>query len=166
MSIWFMYQNWPYYLIDHADSLLLFVWLRVEACCSCIDTLVSGSPILRNGRIVGAVTRVLVNEPTWGYGILLKICWTRQDINNGRGFCPCHFTFIEQPKSDYRYRTPPDLAPTAFLLAEKSCRMLPLRQCPRSNRLRWRVDTSTFCHPVRREQARKREVLLGSSHPR
>ena len=32
----------------------------------------SGSPILQNGRLVGAVTHVLVNEPTAGYGILIE----------------------------------------------------------------------------------------------
>jgi stage IV sporulation protein B len=32
----------------------------------------SGSPILQNGRIVGAVTHVFVNDPTKGYGILLE----------------------------------------------------------------------------------------------
>ncbi|MBM6938091.1 SpoIVB peptidase [Pseudoflavonifractor phocaeensis] len=32
----------------------------------------SGSPILQNGRIVGAVTHVLVNDPTQGYGILME----------------------------------------------------------------------------------------------
>jgi len=32
----------------------------------------SGSPILQNGRIVGAVTHVLVNDPTKGYGIFIE----------------------------------------------------------------------------------------------
>lgn len=32
----------------------------------------SGSPILQNGRVVGAVTHVLVNDPTQGYGILAQ----------------------------------------------------------------------------------------------
>lgn len=32
----------------------------------------SGSPILQNGRIVGAVTHVLVNDPSRGYGILIE----------------------------------------------------------------------------------------------
>lgn len=32
----------------------------------------SGSPIIQNGRIVGAVTHVLVNEPTKGYGIFIE----------------------------------------------------------------------------------------------
>ena len=32
----------------------------------------SGSPILQNGRIVGAVTHVLVNDPTTGYGIFIE----------------------------------------------------------------------------------------------
>ena len=29
----------------------------------------SGSPILQNGRLVGAVTHVMVDDPTTGYGI-------------------------------------------------------------------------------------------------
>jgi len=32
----------------------------------------SGSPILQNGRLVGAVTHVLVSDPTQGYGILAE----------------------------------------------------------------------------------------------
>ena len=32
----------------------------------------SGSPILQNGRRVGAVTHVLVKDPTKGYGILAE----------------------------------------------------------------------------------------------
>lgn len=32
----------------------------------------SGSPILQDGKIVGAVTHVLVNDPTKGYGIFLE----------------------------------------------------------------------------------------------
>lgn len=32
----------------------------------------SGSPILQDGRLVGAVTHVLVNDPTTGYGIFIE----------------------------------------------------------------------------------------------
>ena len=32
----------------------------------------SGSPILQNGKIVGAVMHVLVNEPAKGYGIFIE----------------------------------------------------------------------------------------------
>ena len=32
----------------------------------------SGSPVIQNGRIVGAVTHVLVNDPTKGYGIFIE----------------------------------------------------------------------------------------------
>jgi stage IV sporulation protein B len=32
----------------------------------------SGSPILQNGKLVGAVTHVLVNDPTTGYGIFME----------------------------------------------------------------------------------------------
>jgi stage IV sporulation protein B len=32
----------------------------------------SGSPIIQNGKIVGAVTHVLVADPTMGYGIFIE----------------------------------------------------------------------------------------------
>lgn len=31
----------------------------------------SGSPILQNGKIIGAVTHVMVDDPTSGYGIYI-----------------------------------------------------------------------------------------------
>lgn len=33
---------------------------------------ISGSPILQNGKLIGAVTHVLVNDPTRGYGIFIE----------------------------------------------------------------------------------------------
>ena len=41
-------------------------------CWSYIDTLVSGSPIIQNGKLVGAVTHVFVDDPTKGYGIFAE----------------------------------------------------------------------------------------------
>ena len=32
----------------------------------------SGSPILQNGRLIGAVTHVFVNDPAKGYGIFAE----------------------------------------------------------------------------------------------
>ena len=32
----------------------------------------SGSPILQDGKLIGAVTHVLVNDPTQGYGIFVE----------------------------------------------------------------------------------------------
>ena len=32
----------------------------------------SGSPVIQNGRLVGAVTHVLVNDPSRGYGIFIE----------------------------------------------------------------------------------------------
>ena len=32
----------------------------------------SGSPIIQNGKLVGAVTHVLINDPTTGYGIFIQ----------------------------------------------------------------------------------------------
>ena len=37
-----------------------------------MTSLLSGSPILQNGKIVGAVTHVFVNDPTRGYGIFIE----------------------------------------------------------------------------------------------
>lgn len=39
----------------------------------------SGSPIIQNGRIVGAVTHVLINKPDTGYGIYIE--WMLKDAN-------------------------------------------------------------------------------------
>jgi stage IV sporulation protein B len=37
-----------------------------------LTTHLSGSPIIQNGKLVGAVTHVLVNDPTRGYGIFIE----------------------------------------------------------------------------------------------
>ncbi len=39
----------------------------------------SGSPIIQDEKLVGAVTHVLVNDPHGGTGFLSRICWTWQD---------------------------------------------------------------------------------------
>ena len=44
----------------------------IKMCCPFLTTLVSGSPIIQNGKIVGAVTHVLINDPTSGYGIFIE----------------------------------------------------------------------------------------------
>ena len=32
----------------------------------------SGSPIIKKGKVIGAVTHVMINDPTRGYGILAE----------------------------------------------------------------------------------------------
>ena len=32
----------------------------------------SGSPVIQDGKLVGAVTHVLVNDPTKGYGLFIE----------------------------------------------------------------------------------------------
>ena len=34
--------------------------------------MVSGSPVVQNNKLIGAVTHVLVNDPTRGYGIFIE----------------------------------------------------------------------------------------------
>ena len=41
-------------------------------CWSYIATLVIGSPIIQNGKLIGAVTHVLVDDPTKGYAIFAE----------------------------------------------------------------------------------------------
>ena len=41
-------------------------------CCPFLATLVFGSPIIQNGRLVGAITHVLIGDPTTGYGIFIE----------------------------------------------------------------------------------------------
>jgi len=44
----------------------------VKACCPLLTTLLSSSPILQGGKLVGALTHVLVSDPTTGYGIFIE----------------------------------------------------------------------------------------------
>ena len=61
-----------------SDDLLIFYIKRqnsqkfVEKLCPILDTHVSGSPLVQDGKLIGAVTHVLVNDPTMGYGIFIE----------------------------------------------------------------------------------------------
>ena len=50
----------------------IFYEFLVKNCYPYLTTLVSGSPVIRNGKLVGAVTHVLVGDPTTGYGIYIE----------------------------------------------------------------------------------------------
>ena len=44
----------------------------------------SGSPILQNGKLIGAVTHVLIDDPTKGFGIFAEnMLKTAQSVGNG-----------------------------------------------------------------------------------
>ena len=45
---------------------------KQKICCPLLTTLVSGSPVIQNGKLVGAETHVFVNDPTKGYGIFIE----------------------------------------------------------------------------------------------
>ena len=47
-------------------------YFLIYKCCPLLISLMSDSPILQNGKIVGAVTHVFVNDPTRGYGIFIE----------------------------------------------------------------------------------------------
>ena len=44
----------------------------ITKCCDQWQTPVSDSLIIQDGKLVGAVTHVLVNDPTRGYGIFIE----------------------------------------------------------------------------------------------
>ena len=44
----------------------------LKKCYSLLTSLVSGSPIIQNGKLIGAVTHVLIDEPTKGYAIFAE----------------------------------------------------------------------------------------------
>jgi stage IV sporulation protein B len=54
----------------------------------------SGSPILQNGKLIGAVTHVFVNDPTSGYGTLIE--WMLQDagVLQAAGLQETRFSFL------------------------------------------------------------------------
>ena len=57
---------------DHKNFVLQITDERLLAKTNGILQGMSGSPILQDGRLVGAVTHVLVANPAEGYGIFLE----------------------------------------------------------------------------------------------
>ena len=57
---------------DHHDLLLKVTDSELLAATGGIVQGMSGSPIIQDGKLVGAVTHVLVNDPTKGYGIFIE----------------------------------------------------------------------------------------------
>jgi stage IV sporulation protein B len=44
----------------------------------------SGSPIIQQGRLVGAVTHVFINDPTRGYGVLAELMLEEAGLLDGK----------------------------------------------------------------------------------
>ena len=67
-------------------------------CWSYIDTCVSGSPIIQNGKLIGAVTHILIDAPTKGYGIFAEnMLETARQVTEEQAY---HWTFskcLKQP---------------------------------------------------------------------
>lgn len=49
-----------------------FEKLTENFCCPLLTTIMSGSPVLQDGKLIGAVTHVLVGDPTCGYAISIE----------------------------------------------------------------------------------------------
>ena len=50
----------------------MFFEFSVKMCCPLLTKHLSGSPIIQDGKLVGAVTHVMVADPTEGYGIFIE----------------------------------------------------------------------------------------------
>ena len=51
---------------------ITFYEFSVKKCCPYLHTLLSGGPLIQDGKLVGAVTHVMVADPTEGYGIFIE----------------------------------------------------------------------------------------------
>ena len=72
--------NWCGFFAFKRDFKKLF---DIKTCWSYIDTLVSGSPLVQNGKLIGAITNVLVDDPTTGYAIFAEnMLETAQSMGN------------------------------------------------------------------------------------
>ena len=50
---------------------MTYFW-QISLCCPLLTTVVSGSPIIQNSKLIGAITHVFINEPARGYGIFIE----------------------------------------------------------------------------------------------
>lgn len=57
---------------DHKDLVISVTDERLLKECGGIIQGMSGSPIIQDGKLIGAVTHVFVNDPTRGYGIFIE----------------------------------------------------------------------------------------------
>ena len=66
---------------------------RRKKCCPCLDTFLSGSPLVQNGKLIGAVTHVFVDDPAKGYGICAETMveqggeWEGEKASDGDVWC-------------------------------------------------------------------------------
>ena len=63
---------YPHSSADGRNMLLKITDQRLLDTTGGIVQGMSGSPIIQNGKLIGAVTHVLVNDPTTGYGIFIE----------------------------------------------------------------------------------------------
>ena len=72
----FIYVNLGILVELCKNLLFVYFWKKrnfsANFFCPLLDISVSGSPIIQDGKLVGAVTHVLVNDPTTGYGIFIE----------------------------------------------------------------------------------------------
>ena len=63
------------YASDHGNLRNMLIEVTDDELLACTGGIVqgmSGSPIIQDGKLIGAVTHVLVNDPTRGYGIFIE----------------------------------------------------------------------------------------------
>jgi len=62
----------PFYIDEHKDMIIHVTDPKLLEKTGGIVQGMSGSPIIQDGKLIGAVTHVFVNDPTRGYGIFIE----------------------------------------------------------------------------------------------
>lgn len=65
-------MNLNFFVLNDNRKRAIGKWFCVLTCCSYIATLESASHIIQNGRLVGTVAHVLVDDSTRGYAIFAE----------------------------------------------------------------------------------------------
>ena len=70
-----MFTEWRRHLPGNNGEKNMMVHVTDEKLLSLTGGIIqgmSGSPIIQNGKLIGAVTHVLISDPTSGYGIFIE----------------------------------------------------------------------------------------------
>ena len=73
----------------------------------------SGSPVLQNGKLIGAVTHVLVNDPKKGYAIFIENMLAEHEIRKNTKSC---IKYVEWWRTNF-----PDISKFSLVITGNIC---------------------------------------------
>ena len=117
---------------------------RLIDCTGGIVQGMSGSPIIQNGMLIGAVTHVFVNSPTKGYGTLAENCYLIIKCRKRTRFAVRRHTATLLSRFDFRafrFRALWCFSRIRFLLCCEHCRTLRIYIWLQSRFFLWHLDS-------------------------